>query len=81
MCGYVYVAVRVLYVLVSSPDFIWQVYIALQYSAHVILRMIHAGIGFGSGTETMYVHVCVINFLLSCVNEENPQTLKPIKEY
>ena len=33
----------------------------------------------------LYVHVCVINFVLSCkqkcVNEENPQTLKPIKEY
>ena len=37
--------------LVLSPDLIRRVY-RFQYNARAILKVIHAGVGFGSGTET-----------------------------
>ena len=39
--------------LVSSPDLIRHTYIALSIT-RTILKVIHAGVGFGSGTETRF---------------------------
>ena len=54
---------------VSSPDLIWRIY-RLQYNApplHTILKVICAGVGFGSGTETrVHDDIIFIVHLLSC---------------
>ena len=46
-------------VLVSFPDLIRRVY-RLQYNARAILKAIRAWVGFGSGTETKSVCVCIV---------------------
>ena len=48
--------------LVSSLDLIRRIY-RFQYSPRTILKAICAGVGFGSGTETMPLHI--YNYLSS----------------
>ena len=45
--------------LLSSPDLIWHTYIASSIT-RAILKLIHAGVGFGSGTETRFTSIAGI---------------------